>query len=205
MDLFHFTSQHGACGIVASGTIRKGSLATMSRVVCRDAMVSLTSEPFPDGLGLPNGQELTKEQADNLIAKGGNVLQDIHSKKLYTVDHTKFRLRIFCEEIPVISYKDFYRDDPLLLHSLAIASHFTAGDFDAPSNLQRLKMLAKDHKLSERIASTCYYAAIEIPIHHVIAIGTRDKNNQYCEISVKDFRKLVHEEEKARFLPAQKG
>lgn len=198
MELFHYTSQLGAYGIVATGTIRCGTVASSRDGVLQNAMVSLTTETIPNGIGLPNGQELTTEQANHLCSKRGYVQQNRISKKFYTIDHTLFRFRVNCQGIDVISYSDFYQNDRQMLQAIAIAGHFTAGDFDAPYNSHRFKELKNDSTLADRMGSTCYYSAQDITIQKVVCIGVRGDNNQYFEISVEDFRDLA-KKERARF------
>ena len=92
MKLFHYTTSFGARGIVLDGCIRPSAGNPLT-----EGMVSPTSDPDRQGHGLPDGREITPQQA-------GSMLHVVKRERLFCHDHTVWRVSV-----------DIPDDDPSLV------------------------------------------------------------------------------------------
>lgn len=93
---FHYTSLRNLVGILNSGWIEKGRLATISGDI-QNAVVNLTTDRDPAGHGLPDGRGISDAVAAVMASTGS-------LGAYFCLDHTKCRLSI-----------ELADDDPLLI------------------------------------------------------------------------------------------
>lgn len=86
MKLFHYTTNEGAWGIYTDGHILQ---STYNPLI--NGRVSLTTDTDSSGHGLPDGREITKEQALNIAHK-------VVGTHLYCHDHTAWRITLDLDE-----------------------------------------------------------------------------------------------------------
>ena len=137
--------------------------------------ISLTSDPQPTGHGLPDGRQITSEQARHLphFKQGG---------AMYCHDHTAVRLTIELDpaDPQLVRATDHHPSDHLLAMEIA-AYNPTYAELPTALISNTLKDLTNGSLLGK--SSTWWYYMAPIPLARVVATEVRDTNGSYVPIS----------------------
>jgi hypothetical protein len=119
--LYHYTTAYALGHIKSDKKILTGQMADTNGNIRTDWAVSLTSDPSPEGHGLPDGRELSDAQAKVLksaIRRGA---------KHYAIDGTAYRLTMpFSADHPnVIHAPVYYKEaDPRIFLGIQISAYY---------------------------------------------------------------------------------
>lgn len=173
--LYHYTNRISINGIFNDGKIKLGRFASYEAELTPG--ICLTSDTSCIGHGLPDGREITYEQAQRLIyfTRGGN-----SSNKYYCVDNTKYRIAIDTKKISTIDAATYYKKNPLLLSILEVRGYYPIGEPDYSSPL-----------LGEGKAKTWFICFDEIQMDSFLTIGVAHSFDQYYETSVDEFQSYL--------------
>jgi len=193
---YHYTCRHNLDLILNDGLIKLGSMVNNLAQKDLAAAVSLTTDPRPEGHGLPDGRELTKAEANYLKSYYEN-----KDGRLFAADHTKFRLGIKIDE------KDFYLKkadvihDPLIIESLNVAGYLPVTDIKKLPDVEFKNLI---YQLStgaiEGKGGTWWYYFKEIPLKDIQEISFRSNTDRrfYHQCTVGKIRELLQKELESR-------
>lgn len=166
MKLFHYTTQHAVDGIRNSGVwIRSVNNKAAPNTI------SLTTDSSNLGHGLPDGREISAQQAQSLPhhSSGG---------KFYCHNHTLYRLSLELKEVNFHLIRATKYHDPQLLLALDIAAWDPCG-----GAMDDLKLLEIARKLASgdlpRKSATWWYYTKDVPISQIRSIERLDPNGDY--------------------------
>ncbi|MBJ7264356.1 MAG: hypothetical protein JHC61_11800 [Burkholderiaceae bacterium] len=148
------------------GKIKRGKILNAQGKNDDHGAVSLTTDPTPKGHGLPNGCEITDQQDEAF----GYVIK-INEKK-YCADHTAYRIQIIPDGLNLIPAIQYYKNNLLLLRTLAATAFFPLGDAKDPKNRPLVDSLVLNpHFLGK--GRTWWYCMHDVPETKVVAVAGR--------------------------------
>lgn len=192
--LYHFTCRGNIEGIFRDGTIRPGGVVISPYEVRPDYAVCLTSDTESAGQGLPDGREVTPEQAARLktVSVIGN--------RLFSVDHTKYRIKI---QVPdndanLLHVPTLLSEWPLLLDAMEIGGYFPC----SATQLSNAELCAQRHllqigSLKGKSQSWWYYCG-NIPVKWFIRIDVKAREGVLLSNTPEQFQRLLAEQSRER-------
>lgn len=171
--LYHYTCAANLRGILREGVIRKSKILSNTMEIEESAAVCLTSDPQPDGHGLPDGKMYIEDRV--------NILLGNQNYQFLSHDHMAFRLTITIPEADekLVSAKQHHKNNLSVLTGLEISAYFTgkepATDIEL---LLALAQLGSGAIISK--SSTWYYYFDDIPNVWIQSVGIL-KDDNYLE------------------------
>lgn len=185
--LFHFTCRVNIEGIFRDGIIRPGRAVVSPHEVRPDYAVCLTSDTESAGHGLPDGREVTPEQAERL--KAVSVIGD----KLFCLDHTKYRIAI---QVPDADAKLLHvpallSEWPLLLDTMEIGGYLPCSAAQLSGReLFAYRQLLQVGILKGKSQSWWYYCG-SIPVEWLIRIELGAREGVHLSNTPEQFQRLL--------------
>lgn len=189
--LYHFSPRRNVEGIFSDKVIRKGQVATDTGPRPSTA-VNLTSDPRPEGHGLPDGRQITEGQAIRLRW----VAAPLENGKRFSVDFTKYRL---AAEIPngdarLVSAKQHHSSNPLLLPALELSALFPVHEPPiSDMDLAEARRAVSRGEL-ELKGSTWWYFFDDIPLAWVGEVAVKTPGGSYFPMPTADFAERLAED-----------
>lgn len=185
MLFYHYTCRRNIEGIFSDGILRKGSVAINELLVDKFKAVNLTTDSSPEGHGLPDGREISNEEA---VIFGG---YSENEGKKFCADHTKYRIEI---ELPVSQYlvaaKQFHQSQPLVLTALELKGYFpTKQDLTDAELLLSQVGIANGSIIGK--SDTWWYYFNEIPVRAFTCVSVRDPLGQFWPVTPSNFAGLL--------------
>lgn len=185
---YHYTCRNNIEGIFRSGLIFPGNVAVNPKEIKSDHAVCLTSDQNPNGHGLPDGREISLEQASKFkgFSKSGD--------NLFSIDFTKFRIKI---NIPdndenLIYLPTLLAAWPDFLKVMEMVAYYPCSQLKSPESI-----LAGMHLLQTGVlqgkAHTWWYYRGEIPLDWFVEVGVKVNTNLYLPETPDKFQELVAE------------
>jgi hypothetical protein len=174
-ELYHFTTKYSFHFIVSDELILPsvvcvGTPSRNHRAVC------LTSDPNPEGHGLPDGREVTHKEAVLL----GRVFQI--NGKYFCHDHTLIRLKINIPDTNenLVYVPPLFNKYPRALFDLDVSGYFPCTTLEAAS-AEQVQIVAEALRSGhlKRKSETWWYYFCQIPLEWVVEIGIRVEHSQY--------------------------
>lgn len=182
---YHYTCGPNIKGIFETGFLRKGTVAINAFDIDKYKAVNLTTDPSPIGHGLPDGREISNDEATFL---------DWHREKdgkNFCANHTKYRVEIILPDSAIlVSARQFHSAQPAVLYALEIAGYFpTKKDLTDDELFQGRSGLADGTFLGK--ADTWWYYFDEIPVQAFLSVSVRDHFGQFLPMTPRHFECLL--------------
>lgn len=192
--LFHYTCRDNIDGIFHDGVIRPspsvikpgGSVIRAGEIYLEYA-VCLTSDIESVGHGLPNGREVSQAQAKGLDAY--NVVDD----KFYSIDHTKYRIRIGIPEgdEKLLHVPSVLSKWPIVIEGLEIAGYFPClANQLSSQQIDQFRYLLSTGRITGKSKTWWYYCG-SIPVEWIIQIDSRSQEGVYMPSTPESFRQRL--------------
>lgn len=187
---YHYTCRNNIEGIFRSGYISPGDVVVNPKEIKSNYAVCLTSDTNYSGHGLPDGREISREQAAMLkeFSESGD--------RLFSVDFTKYRIKI---NIPDNDEKLIYLPIllsawPDLLTVMEVSAYYPCSGVQSisPLSLQRDFRLLQTGELKGK-AHTWWYYRGEIPSDWFVEVGVKVSGNLYLSEVPDTFQELLPE------------
>lgn len=167
---YHYTSLRNLRGIIHSGWIEKGRLATVSGDV-QNAAVNLTTDQDPAGHGLPDGRGISDTVAADMASTG-------NPGAYFCLDHTKCRLAVDIAEddqMLIRAAKHHAMEDGVL-YALEVAAWFpTKQSMDVAEMVEMHELI--DSGFYQNKSPTWWYYFDHISIDRVLRV---EINSEHC-------------------------
>ncbi len=193
-NFYHFTCRPNLDSILSQGFINLGKIPNEPGKNEIVQAVCLTTDPSPDGHGLPDGREISELESSFFSAFYKNSI----SGKLYSVDHTKFRIEISLNlnDVNLVKFDSYHGEE--LVQAAEVTAYFPT----THTKLIRDNEWAKvDSMLNEqpakRKSATWWYYLAPIPVAKIQAISFRsntDRTSYLRTPSVEYLQSLLHKE-----------
>jgi hypothetical protein len=189
MELFHFTHHIGLTGILDRRELLASAAALPQGGVMSKYGVHLTSDPRPDGHGLPDGRVISDGQSRRFGYKAE------HGNQARCLDHRLFRLRIL---IPAGDQNlEAFTALPGMRPDFALAADITAHipvrpDDEVEYNLEFKRITEKLLAQPElRKSGTWWIYRRNLPLDLVTHVGYRREDGSYHEGTLSQFIKAM--------------
>lgn len=182
--LYHYTCRKNIVEIFDTGLLRKGAVAINEFDVDKYKAVNLTTDTSPVGHGLPDGREISLNEAKCFgwyIEKNG---------KKYCANHTRYRIEINLPDSEMlVPAKQFHSASPVVLEALEIAGYFpTNKNFTDAELLQGRRGLADGTFCGK--SDTWWYYFAEIPVQTFSGVSVLNQFGEYVSMNSLDFSVL---------------
>lgn len=186
--LYHFTCRDNIEGIFRTGMIRPGKAVIPPTELSPDYAVCLTSDHNPDGHGLPDGREVSWEDANHLGCFSQN------GDKLFSVDFTKYRIKIAIPDgdSNLIYLPSLFSSYPSQLLAMEVAAHFPCTVLSSQESILNGFHLLQTGQLKGK-ADTWWYYLGNIPLNWFVEVGLKIDENQYLSEDPYIFQRLLVE------------
>lgn len=174
--LYHYTCAANLKGILREGVILKSKILSNTKELVGGAAVCLTSDPLPDGHGLPDGTMYVEDTV--------NIFLGNQYHQLLSHNHMAFRLTITIpeNEEKLVSAKRYYQNNPSLITGLELSAYFTNKKEPTDTDLFRALVKLGDGTIARK-ANTWHYYFDDIPSVWINSVGVL-KGDSYLEESL---------------------
>jgi hypothetical protein len=190
-SLYHFTCFEGLIGIIIKRVIQPGRAVATNSSIEDGYAVCMTTDLFPVGHGIPDGREISFEDAQRL----GN--WQVHDGRYFSPDRTAVRVKI---DIPsdderLIYVPDLLGSSSLTLLGLDFAGYIPCKDTqikDVVSDVDLLEMFSLLASGSiDRKSPTWWYYRGEIPFDWITEISVKTQEFEYVSKTSREILDLL--------------
>lgn len=191
---YHFTCRPNLDSILSQGFINLGKVPNEPGKNEFTHAVCLTTDSSPEGHGLPDGREITELESSFLPA----FYNDKNSGKLYSIDHTKFRIEISLalNDENLIKFDSYHGQR--LIRAAELAAYFPTSHTNLVSDRDLLKVNSMlNEQPAKRKGATWWYYIAPFPVTKIQAISFRsntDRTSYLRTPSVEYLQSLLHKE-----------
>ncbi|MGV8898657.1 MAG: hypothetical protein ACOH2B_05335 [Burkholderiaceae bacterium] len=186
--LYHYTCRNNIEGIFHKGFICPGNAVVNSEEIRSNYAVCLTSDKNPIGHGLPDGREISHEQAANLKSFSKS------DGRIFSLDFTKYRIKINVPDNDenLIYVPIFMSTRPDILKAMEIAGHYPCIDFNDINSTLTCCPLFEERGIKGKSHTWWYYRGC-IPSNWFVEVGIKMSNDLYLSVAPGTFQEQLVE------------